>query len=110
MTPAISRGCAVLDVASEDGLIRHVLDGDAPEGDAIEAAVWTGDRRFDHMQQHTGQHILSQAFVQRLRAETVAFHLGDKTSTIDLNRSDLDARHWLTRKLRPTRSSMRRLP
>ena len=52
---------------------------------------WT--RRFDLMQQHTGQHILSQAFIQALGAETIAFHLSDDpqagTVTIDLSRSDL---------------------
>jgi alanyl-tRNA synthetase len=43
-------------------------------------------RRFDHMQQHHGQHLLSAAF-QRLRgAATVSFHLGEETCTIDLDR------------------------
>jgi len=42
------------------------------------------DRRFDHMQQHTGQHVLSQAFLQVAQAETVSFHLGTESSTIDL--------------------------
>ncbi len=41
------------------------------------------------MQQHTGQHILSQAFIETCDAETVAFHLGADASTIDLNRADL---------------------
>ena len=43
------------------------------------------------MQQHTGQHILSQAFVETCDAETVAFHLGADASTIDLDRADLGA-------------------
>ena len=78
---------AVLDVVAEDGLVWHVLDA-APTGEAISGAInWT--RRFDHMQQHTGQHILSQAFIQTYQAETVAFHLGASASTIDLNRTDL---------------------
>jgi alanyl-tRNA synthetase len=46
-------------------------------------------RRYDHMQQHTGQHVLSQAFIQVCGAETVAFHMGASASTIDLNRTDL---------------------
>ena len=54
-------------------------------------ARWTGRERFDHMQQHTGQHILSQAFIVTCDAETVAFHLGAASSTIDLHRNDLDA-------------------
>lgn len=41
-------------------------------------------RRLDHMQQHSGQHILSQAFVQTCNAQTRSFHLGAQTSTIDI--------------------------
>jgi alanyl-tRNA synthetase len=80
-------GRRVLDVAGGDGLIWHVLEGDAPEGEVAGAVDW--GRRFDHMQQHTGQHILSQAFVRACNAETVAFHLGVDYSTIDLNRAGL---------------------
>jgi alanyl-tRNA synthetase len=46
-------------------------------------------RRFDHMQQHTGQHILSQAFIQVAEAETVGFHLTADNLTIDLDSDDL---------------------
>ena len=46
---------------------------------------WT--RRFDHMQQHTGQHMLSQAFLKICKADTISFHLGKKSATIDLNES-----------------------
>lgn len=46
-------------------------------------------RRFDHMQQHTGQHVLSQAFVRELQAETVGFHLGAEYVTIDLALPDI---------------------
>jgi alanyl-tRNA synthetase len=42
------------------------------------------ERRRDHMQQHTGQHLLSAAFIQLLNAKTVSFHLGEQISTIDL--------------------------
>lgn len=42
-------------------------------------------RRFDHMQQHSGQHLLSAAFIQICGAPTVSFHLGNTTSTIDLS-------------------------
>ena len=42
-------------------------------------------RRLDHLQQHSGQHILSQAFVQACGAETRSFHLGALTSTIDID-------------------------
>ncbi len=43
-------------------------------------------RRLDHMQQHTGQHVLSAAFDRLHRVRTVSFHLGAETSTIDLAR------------------------
>jgi len=77
----------VVDVIAEDGLVWHVLDAALPADDVVGALDWP--RRFDHMQQHTGQHVLSQAFVQTRDAETVAFHLGVNYSTIDLNRVDL---------------------
>jgi len=48
------------------------------------AIDWT--RRFDHMQQHTGQHVLSAAFDRLLNARTESFHLGAESSTIDLAR------------------------
>ncbi|GIM46255.1 alanyl-tRNA editing protein [Collibacillus ludicampi] len=48
------------------------------------------DRRFDHMQQHTGQHILSAAFEQLFHGETVGFHLGRETVTVDITLPALD--------------------
>ncbi len=54
------------------------------------------DRRFDHMQQHTGQHLLSAVFLRELNAPTVSFHLGETTSTIDLAGTPL-AQHSLER-------------
>ncbi len=78
---------AVVEVLAEDGLVWHVVD--APPADEVVRGVVNWERRFDHMQQHTGQHILSQAFIQTCDAETVAFHLGASYSTIDLNRTDL---------------------
>ena len=48
-------------------------------------------RRFDHMQQHTGQHLLSQAFIKICRAETLSFHLGDESATLDVGRAGLDS-------------------
>lgn len=80
-------GVHVSDVIAEDGAIWHVLAAELA-GDAA-AGVLDWPRRFDHMQQHTGQHILSQAFIGARDAETVAFHLGATASTIDLNRTDL---------------------
>lgn len=82
-------GVAVTDVFVEEGVVWHVLEADLPDEEVTGVLDWP--RRFDHMQQHSGQHILSQAFVVRCNAETVAFHLGAEISTIDLNRTDLDA-------------------
>jgi len=80
----------VLDVqVNDEGRVLHLLDRPLSQ-DEVEGEIdWP--RRFDHMQQHTGQHILSQAFVQTCQAETVGFHLGDRLSTIDLDRAPLSA-------------------
>ena len=71
----------------EDGAVVHVLSADnqppLPAGLAVRGVVdW--QRRFDHMQQHTGQHVLSAAFVRVLEIPTVSFHLGAELATIDL--------------------------
>lgn len=78
-------GAAVVDVTvrETDGAILHWLDGAVDDGTITAVIDW--QRRFDHMQQHTGQHILSQAFIQIANAETVSFHLSPETVTIDLN-------------------------
>src|SRR4051794_34069074 len=88
----------VIDVIDEDdGTITHVAQGFSPAGgaepegstvragDAVHGAIdW--DRRFDHMQQHSGQHVLSAAFDKLFGVRTVSFHLGAAVSTIDLAR------------------------
>lgn len=74
---------AVLDVQVRDSEVWHVLDR-ALESDSVEGVIdW--ERRFDHMQQHHGQHLLSAAFVQACGLATVSFHLGSEASTIDLD-------------------------
>ena len=78
----------VLDVFEEDKKIIHVVEKEIKTGSQVHGQVnWL--RRFDHMQQHTGQHILSQCFYRHLNAETVGFHLGHLISTIDLNMSNI---------------------
>jgi alanyl-tRNA synthetase len=67
----------------ESGRIIHVLDSSPPSGEVQGRIDWS--RRFDHMQQHTGQHILSQAFLSVAKASTLSFHLGLETSTIDVD-------------------------
>jgi alanyl-tRNA synthetase len=75
-------GVRVVDVVDEDERIAHrVASPVAP--DTVECAVdWS--RRFDHMQQHTGQHLLSAVFDGLFGLRTVGFHLGGEISTIDL--------------------------
>ncbi len=77
-------GRRVLDVIDRgDGTIVHVLDDALAVGAAVEGALdWP--RRFDHMQQHTGQHILSAAFDRTCGVRTESFHLGTTSGTIDL--------------------------
>ncbi len=79
-------GAPVVDVVEVDGEILHVLgSGDGPSAGSRVACTVDWARRFDHMQQHHGQHLLSAAF-QRLRgAATTSFHLGVETCTIDLD-------------------------
>ena len=75
----------VVDVVDgDDGVVLHVIDGDVAPGLVRGTIDWA--RRFDHMQQHTGQHLLSAAFERLLNARTESFHLGSGSSTIDLNR------------------------
>lgn len=82
-------GVAVREVLEgEDGRIVHVLEVPLELGVVRGAIDWA--RRFDHMQQHSGQHILSQAFQQALQAATVSFHLGEESCTIDIDLSELD--------------------
>lgn len=77
----------IIDVSirESDGAVLHWLSQDSEIWfDDVKAEIdWT--RRFDHMQQHTGQHILSQAFIQVAKAETVSFHLSGNSVTIDLD-------------------------
>jgi len=74
-------------VSGADEAIFHVLDASLAAGLVTAAIDWP--RRFDHMQHHTGQHILSQAFVRVAEAETVSFHLSPQSVTIDVDRPDL---------------------
>jgi alanyl-tRNA synthetase len=76
----------VLDVVDrDDGEIVHVVDRPVAVGTRVHGAVeWT--RRFDHMQQHTGQHVLSAAYDRLFGVRTDSFHLGTTSATIDLGR------------------------
>lgn len=70
-----------------DGAVIHVLSHEVVAEEVTGVVDWS--RRFDLMQQHTGQHVLSQAFIHVAGAETVGFHLSDDTLTVDLDKRDL---------------------
>ncbi|WBL13071.1 alanyl-tRNA editing protein [Sutcliffiella sp. NC1] len=72
----------IINVEIIDNEIRHYLK--EPLKDEIVQAQIDWERRWDHMQQHSGQHILSAAFAQLFQYETVSFHLGQETCTIDI--------------------------
>ena len=76
-------GIQVINVIEEKGKILHVLEENV-ESENIRGEIdW--DRRFDHMQQHAGQHILSQSFYKLYRAKTLSFHLGQDFSTLEMD-------------------------
>jgi len=70
----------------EDGRIVHYLEAEkAPEKGTRVRGVIDEERRLDHMQQHSGQHVLSAAFVRLFNMPTVSFHMGDEACSIDLD-------------------------
>lgn len=76
----------------EDGNILHFLETPSlvQKGSRIHGLL-DADRRRDHMQQHTGQHVLSAAFVRALNMPTVSFHMGTESCSIDLDTKGLTA-------------------
>ncbi|MFJ5759786.1 DHHA1 domain-containing protein [Neobacillus sp. NPDC093182] len=79
----------VLNVEEAEGEVRHYLETELDDVNAVVHGVIDWERRFDHMQQHAGQHILSAAFEQLFGYKTVGFHLGNETLTIDLETENL---------------------
>jgi alanyl-tRNA synthetase len=83
-------GIQVLEALDEGDEIAHLLPH-APGGESVSGRIdWA--RRFDHMQQHTGQHLLSAAFEKIGDYKTVSFHLGEDSSTIDLDSDRVGSR------------------
>jgi len=76
-------GIRVLDVQKREGEVRHYLDAPLSPGPVELRLDW--ERRFDHMQQHTGQHLLTAVAQARFGWETTAFHLGDEVCDIELD-------------------------
>ena len=83
-------GIAVTDVADEEQRIAHHMAAAVAPGPVDCVIDW--GRRFDHMQQHTGQHLLSAVFEELFHLKTVSFHMGADSSTIDLEGGAVDAR------------------
>ncbi len=78
-------GRRIVDVVDEESRIAHMVDEPlAQTAGAVEGHVdW--ERRFDHMQQHTGQHLLSAVLEDLFGWKTVSVHFGDRTSTLDVD-------------------------
>jgi alanyl-tRNA synthetase len=80
-------GVQVQSVLEENGEILHVVEKEITSDKVVGRIDW--DRRFDHMQQHAGQHVLSQCLVQLFGAETRSFHMGERTSTLEIDKRDI---------------------
>ncbi len=80
-------GIPVIHVFEQDGRIIHLLKNELSTAVAKGKIDWTA--RFDHMQQHAGQHILSQCFVRLYDAATRSFHLGERTSTLEVDMREI---------------------
>ena len=79
-------GARVIDVVDEGERIAHVLEAPlAADDDMRISGRVDWKRRFDHMQQHTGQHVLSAVFEDLFGAKTVSVHFGADYSTLDLD-------------------------
>ena len=77
-------GVSVTDVKEKDGRILHLCDAPLEVGATVTGTIdW--DRRFDHMQQHSGEHIISGILCADYACDNVGFHLGADTVTIDYN-------------------------
>lgn len=70
-------------VLEDEGRVVHLLEEDISSDKVTGKIDW--QTRFDHMQQHSGQHILSQSFYELLRAETLSFHLGEAFSAVEID-------------------------
>uniref|UniRef100_Q028T4 Alanyl-tRNA synthetase n=1 Tax=Solibacter usitatus (strain Ellin6076) TaxID=234267 RepID=Q028T4_SOLUE len=82
-------GIAVVEVVDEDDRIAHRLAAPLTTGEEVTARIdWA--RRFDHMQQHSGQHLISAVFEELFGLRTVSFHLGAESATIDLEGGPVD--------------------
>jgi alanyl-tRNA synthetase len=101
-------GVPVVDVVDEGERIVHVLAAPV-EPDEVECRVdW--QRRFDHMQQHTGQHLLSAVFAELFAVATVSVHFGVGSSTIDVDSASLSPDRIRAAELKANEAVCRNLP
>ncbi len=94
-------GVDVVDVVDEGDRVAHLLTSPVPAGRVRGVVAW--ERRFDHMQQHTGQHLLSAVLHEQLGHETVSVHFGKDVSTLDLDVSAVDHAHLVEAERRANR-------
>lgn len=83
------QGIPVVDVIDHDASIEHVLAQPLQHTHVAGQIDWS--RRFDHMQQHTAQHLLSAVMHEEFGLETVSFHLGTEESTVDVEPAQISA-------------------
>ena len=81
-------GAKVIDVIDEEERIAHVLEAPVASPDVEGHIDW--ERRLDHMQQHTGQHLLSAVLEELFAIPTLSFHMGPEVSTIEVGAAALD--------------------
>lgn len=87
-------GARVVDVIDEEDRVAHITDRPLPPAASYDCRIdWA--RRFDHMQQHTGQHLLSAVLADVFKHPTVSFHLGDASATIDIEAAGLSPKQLL---------------
>jgi alanyl-tRNA synthetase len=101
-------GVRVEDVIDEGERIVHVLASPV-DSEEVECRIdWR--RRFDHMQQHTGQHLLSAVFAELFHVTTVSVHFGAGSSTVDVNSPSLSADQIRAAELRANEAVWQNLP
>ncbi|WP_113930118.1 DHHA1 domain-containing protein [Bacillus sp. P14.5] len=99
----------VVDVQETEGIIRHYMDRQLDSDYEINGRIdW--NRRFDHMQQHCGQHILSAAFFEEAGYETVSFHLGQDICSIDLNSKELSKEECMSAEAAANQKILENIP
>lgn len=77
-------GALVTDAREKESVILHTCETEFIVGETVQGVIdW--DRRFDHMQQHSGEHVVSGIICSRYNCDNVGFHMGRDTVTIDFN-------------------------